>query len=315
MRVARQDAFTTGPRRIERDSMGEVSVDESRLWGAQTQRSLENFAISEERMPLEVIHAFGTLKIACARVNLALGKLSAENCALIVGAAEEVRDGTFDEHFPLKVWQTGSGTQTNMNVNEVISNRANEVVGQPRGSKTPVHPNDHVNCSQSSNDTFPTAMYLAAAEAIVARLLPQAEGLLATLRAKARKFAVVVKIGRTHLMDATPVSVGQEFSGYATQVANGIRCVKAALPALYEVALGGTAVGTGLNTHPQWSKMVAAELASLTGLPIVRSVLHFFCLGPLISFVCSSLLSFCSSPPLPRPRRQRAEQVRGTLCS
>ena len=271
MRVARQDAFTTGPRRVERDSMGEVTVDESRLWGAQTQRSLENFAISEERMPLEVIHAFGTLKIACARVNHALGKISAENCALIVGAAEEVRDGTFDEHFPLKVWQTGSGTQTNMNVNEVISNRANEIVGQPRGSKTPVHPNDHVNCSQSSNDTFPTAMHLAAAEAVVARLLPQAEGLLATLRAKARKFAVVVKIGRTHLMDATPISVGQEFSGYATQVENGIRCVKAALPALYEVAIGGTAVGTGLNTHPQWSKMVAAELASLTGLPIVSA--------------------------------------------
>ena len=271
MRVRHHDDFMAGARRVEVDSMGEIEVDESRLWGAQTQRSLENFAISSERMPVEVIHAFGTLKVACARVNLALGKVSASNCELIIRAAEEVRSGLLDEHFPLVVWQTGSGTQTNMNVNEVISNRANESCGQARGSKTPVHPNDHVNCSQSSNDTFPTAMHLSAAEAVVTRLLPQAERLLSTLRSKARQFATVVKIGRTHLMDATPVSVGQEFGGYAQQVENGIRAVKGALPSLYEVALGGTAVGTGLNTHPQWSTMVAAELASLTGLPFVSA--------------------------------------------
>ena len=253
--------------RIERDTMGEVEVPSNRYWGAQTARSVANFPIGSERMPREIIRALGILKKAAAETNAELGVLEAWKADLIVRAADEVISGVLDENFPLVVWQTGSGTQTNMNANEVIANRAIELAGGEIGSKSPIHPNDDVNKGQSSNDTFPTAMHIAAAERVVHHLLPALAHLRNALAAKAEEFAQVVKIGRTHLMDAVPLTLGQEFSGYAHQVAKGIERVEHCLPDLYELALGGTAVGTGLNTHKDFAVRAAARIAELTGLP------------------------------------------------
>ena len=259
--------------REEKDSMGTIKVESSKLWGAQTQRSMENFKIGgpASRMPLEVVRAMAVVKRAAAMANCKLGKLSMDKRDLIVKAAMEVSNGLLDTHFPLVIWQTGSGTQTNMNVNEVISNRCSDYAGTQRGSKDPIHPNDDVNKSQSSNDSFPTGMHIALATMIVERLLPALEYLRDTLDTKAKEFKNIVKLGRTHLMDATPVTLGQEFSGYVVQLENGMRSLKSALPMLFEVALGGTAVGTGLNTHPLWSTTVAQEIATITGLPFVSA--------------------------------------------
>lgn len=245
--------------------MGEVAVPAQAYYGAQTARSIKNFAIGWEKMPLEIIHAFGIVKKAAAITNHRLGLLPAQKKDLIVKAADEVIAGKLDEHFPLVVWQTGSGTQSNMNVNEVIANRAIEIAGGKLGSKDPIHPNDDVNKSQSSNDTFPTAMHIAAVTAIHKTLLPAVWALTRTLERKASDFSKIVKIGRTHLMDAVPLTLGQEFSGYAAQLKQGIRRIKNTLPALLELALGGTAVGTGLNSHPDFAREVAAEIARLTG--------------------------------------------------
>ncbi|MFN0276991.1 MAG: class II fumarate hydratase [Pyrinomonadaceae bacterium] len=252
--------------RIETDSMGEIEVPTSAYWGAQTQRSLKHFDIGFDVMPREVIRALGILKKAAAIVNYDLGKLPKDKLDLIVRAADEVIDGKLDEHFPLRVWQTGSGTQTNMNANEVISNRAIEIAGGEMGSKTPVHPNDDVNKSQSSNDTFPTAMYIAAAERLTA-LIPEVRRVHDAIDAKAKEYADVVKIGRTHLQDATPMTVGQEFGGWASLVARDIERLGMVLPGLLELAIGGTAVGTGLNAHPEFAERAAAKIAELTGLP------------------------------------------------
>ncbi len=257
--------------RIETDTMGAVEVPAAAYWGAQTARSLRHFAIGVERMPRELIRALGIVKKAAAIVNRELGLLSAEKAELIVRAADEVIAGKLDEHFPLSVWQTGSGTQTNMNVNEVIANRAIELAGGVLGSKSPIHPNDDVNKSQSSNDVFPTAMHIAAAEQIVHHLLPAVRELRDTLAQKAEAFRDIIKIGRTHLMDAVPLTLGQEFSGYVQQLTNAIRRIEATLPDLYELAIGGTAVGTGLNTHPKFAEAMAAKIAELTGLPFVSA--------------------------------------------
>ncbi len=265
--------------RIESDTMGEIEVPADRYWGAQTARSLHHFAIGHDTMPPAVIRAFGVLKLASARVNEALGKLDAERALLIEAAAAEVADGTLAGEFPLRIWQTGSGTQTNMNVNEVISNRAIEMAGGERGSKTPVHPNDHVNMSQSSNDTFPTAMHIAAAREIVEKLIPSVSRLRDALNDKAVAYADVTKIGRTHLMDAVPLTLGQEFSGYVSQLDADLDRLHAVLPGLYELAAGGTAVGTGLNTHPEFGARVAAEIATLTGLPFVTAPNKFAALA------------------------------------
>jgi len=251
--------------RIETDSMGEIQVPTDKYYGAQTARSLMNFKIGGERFPRELIRAFGILKKAAALTNKELGILPAEKADLIVKAADEVIEGKLDEHFPLVVWQTGSGTQSNMNVNEVISNRAIELAGGQLGSKKPIHPNDDVNKAQSSNDTFPTAMHIAAVEEIHRRLIPMVTKLKDALAKKSEEFKDVIKIGRTHLMDATPLTLGQEFSGYTQQMINGLERVNNALPHLYELALGGTAVGTGLNTHPEFAVKGAAKIAELTG--------------------------------------------------
>ncbi len=253
--------------RIESDSMGQLEVPSNRYYGAQTARSLMNFKIGGDRFPRELIRAFGIIKKAAAITNRRRKVLDKKTTDLIVAAAEEVIEGALDEHFPLVVWQTGSGTQTNMNANEVISNRAIEMAGGKLGSKTPVHPNDDVNKSQSSNDTFPTAMHIAAYERIDDRLLPAMAGLQKALDAKAKKFAKIVKIGRTHLQDATPLTLGQEFSGYAAQMKEGIRRVNTASKALLPLALGGTAVGTGLNAPKGYAKDVAAEIARITKKP------------------------------------------------
>jgi fumarate hydratase class II len=247
--------------------MGEMQVPSDRYYGAQTARSLQNFKIGGDRFPRELIRALGIAKLAAARANVALGVLAQEKAALIERAAQEVIDGRLDEHFPLVVWQTGSGTQSNMNANEVISNRAIELAGGEMGSKKPIHPNDDVNKGQSSNDVFPGAMHVAAAEQIVRHLVPRVEALRDTLRAKSLAFMEVVKIGRTHLMDATPLTLGQEISGWVQQLDNGLRRIEMALDGLYELALGGTAVGTGLNTHPEFPERVASEIAEITGLP------------------------------------------------
>jgi fumarate hydratase class II len=247
--------------------MGEIAVPADRYWGAQTERSLHHFSIGREHFPRPMIRALGVLKKAAALTNGDLGTLSKEQVDLIVRAAEEVIDGRLDEHFPLFVWQTGSGTQTNMNVNEVISNRAIELAGGVVGSKTPIHPNDHVNRGQSSNDTFPTAMHIAAAEEVVHQLLPAVDQLSGTLHAKAAEFDDIVKIGRTHLQDATPLTLGQEISGWVAQIDLATAAIEAAMPAVYELALGGTAVGTGLNTHPEYAVRSAKHIAMLTGLP------------------------------------------------
>ena len=253
--------------RIERDSLGEIEVPEEAYWGAQTARSLVHFPIGRERMPLEVIRALALVKKAAALVNQELGLLPRALCGWIVTAADEILSGQHDSQFPLRVWQSGSGTQTNMNVNEVIANRANELAGGQRGSKTPVHPNDHVNLSQSSNDVFPTAMHLASAIVLREKLLPAVGELRSALSRKAAQFESVIKIGRTHLQDAVPMTLGQEFSGYAALLARSSERVEATLPGLYELALGGTAVGTGLNAPPSFGERAAAKLAERTGIP------------------------------------------------
>lgn len=257
--------------RIETDSMGEIAVPSDRLWGAQTERSLHHFNIGTDLMPREVIHAFGILKKAAALTNSDLGKLPSDKAALIIKAAEEVSAGKLDTHFPLHVWQTGSGTQSNMNANEVIANRAIEMVGGILGSKTPIHPNDMVNMSQSSNDTFPTAMHIAAALAFHHKLLPAVRALRTSLAIKMDEFNPIVKIGRTHLQDAVPLTLGQEFSGYVAQLDACILRLEGVLPELYELALGGTAVGTGLNTHPEFAVRAAEHIATLTDLPFVSA--------------------------------------------
>jgi fumarate hydratase class II len=265
--------------RSESDSMGSIDVDEARYWGAQTQRSLQNFRIGTERMPREIIAALATIKKASAKVNLDLGLLAADIADLITRAADEVINSQHDEEFPLVVWQTGSGTQTNMNVNEVIAGRANELAGKPRGGKSPVHPNDHVNMSQSSNDVFPTAMHIAVAARIDAHLLPRVLQLRETLAAKSEAFANIVKIGRTHLQDATPLTLGQEIGGWVAQIDHGITAIRALLGPVHELALGGTAVGTGLNAHPEYATRVATELAALTRRPFVTAPNKFAALA------------------------------------
>ncbi|MFM0399810.1 class II fumarate hydratase [Paraburkholderia aspalathi] len=257
--------------RMERDTFGEIAVPNARLWGAQTQRSLQNFRISSEKQSPELITALAVIKRAAAEVNQGLGVLDENKAKAIMQAADEIIDGKHPEEFPLAVWQTGSGTQTNMNLNEVIANRASELLGGERGEARKVHPNDDVNRGQSSNDVFPTAMHVATAYAIVKHLLPALKTLRGTLDGKAKTFADIVKIGRTHLQDATPLTLGQEFSGYVAQLDHGIRHVESALPHLYELAQGGTAVGTGLNAHPQFADKVAAAIGKLTGLPFVSA--------------------------------------------
>jgi fumarate hydratase class II len=258
-------------KRTEHDTMGAVEVPESAYYGAQTARSMHNFDIGIEKIPTELVRAFAILKKAVALVNRDLGLLPEDKAGWIEQATQEIVDGKLDDQFPLSVWQTGSGTHTNMNVNEVIANRAIELAGGEIGSKTPVHPNDDVNMSQSSNDTFPTAMHIATAAAITERLLPALEALANLLNEKSREFAHIVKIGRTHLMDAVPLTLGQEFSGYAEQIVRGRQRVEQCLPRLHELALGGTAVGTGLNTHSEFAGRVAQKIAELTGLPFVTA--------------------------------------------
>jgi fumarate hydratase class II len=256
---------------MERDTFGEIAVPNARLWGAQTQRSLQNFKISTEKQSPELITALAVIKRAAAEVNLGLGVLEESKARAIIEAADEIIAGKHAGEFPLAVWQTGSGTQTNMNLNEVIANRASELMGGERGEARKVHPNDDVNRGQSSNDVFPTAMHVAAAVGIVKHLVPALKVLRATLDSKAKAFAGIVKIGRTHLQDATPLTLGQEFSGYVAQLDHGIRHVETALPHLYELAQGGTAVGTGLNAHPQFADKVAAAIGKLTGVPFVSA--------------------------------------------
>ncbi len=265
------NSTTSTETRVESDSMGTIEVPADRYFGAQTQRSLIHFSIGNDKMPPSVIRAIGILKEAAALTNEDLGKLDPSLAGLIVQAAREVRDGTLNDHFPLRIWQTGSGTQTNMNANEVISNRAIELAGGTMGSKVPVHPNDHVNMSQSSNDTFPTAMHIAAAEEIVRKLLPNVVSLKDAIAEKAQAFSGIVKIGRTHLMDAVPLTLGQEMSGYVAQLEADIARIESSLNGLYELAIGGTAVGTGLNTHPEFGEKVAAKIAHITGLPFVSA--------------------------------------------
>jgi fumarate hydratase class II len=265
--------------RLERDSIGSIEVADTSLWGAQTQRSLAHFAISTERMPEELLYALALIKAACARVNLELGLLPADKAGALMAAADEVAEGRHTGQFPLSVWQTGSGTQTNMNLNEVLANRASELLGGLRGSARLVHANDEANLGQSSNDIFPTAMHLAAATAITRRLLPALRQLTASFAEKAAAFADIVKIGRTHLQDATPLTLGQEFSGYVAQLEHADAVICAALPSLYPLAVGGTAVGTGLNTHPEFGWRMAAKLAEQTGLPLTSAANKFAALA------------------------------------
>lgn len=265
--------------RIETDSMGPIEVPADQLWGAQTQRSLLHFAIGADLIPLQVIHAFGQLKKAAALANLTINKLTQDKADLIITAAEEIAAGLWDNEFPLKVWQTGSGTQSNMNVNEVIANRANQLAGQALGVKKPIHPNDDVNMSQSSNDTFPTAMHIAAAIEIQRHLIPAVKLLRDGLAQKMHDFKDIIKIGRTHLQDAVPLTLGQEFSGYVAQLDACLFRLDEALNELYELAIGGSAVGTGLNTHPQFAKIAAAEIAKLTQLPFVSAENKFAALA------------------------------------
>jgi fumarate hydratase, class II len=287
-------------RRTETDSFGPIEVEASRHWGAQTQRSIHHFSIGwpqADRMPSEVVHAMGILKQAAAQANMDLGLLDPAIGTPIVAAAAEVAAGSLDDHFPLFVWQTGSGTQTNMNANEVIANRAIELLGGERGSKDPVHPNDHVNMSQSSNDTFPTAMHVAGAIAIVERLLPSVRALRDALDAKATAFADIVKIGRTHLQDAVPLTLGQEFSGYVAQLDADIARIDAALPGLYELAIGGTAVGTGLNAPDGFGELCSSKIASITGLPFVRAPNAFAALAAhdAVVFMSGALATLAAS--------------------
>ncbi|WP_239423609.1 class II fumarate hydratase [Snodgrassella communis] len=265
--------------RIEHDSMGEIAVSKNVYWGAQTQRSLQNFDIGGETLPPAMIQAMALVKKAAALTNQQLGRISDECASLIVQAAERVLAGELADQFPLVVWQTGSGTQSNMNMNEVLANVANEIAGQPRGSYQPVHPNDHVNHAQSTNDSFPAAIHVATAIQINQHLIPTVQALRDTLAAKAEAFKDIVKIGRTHLQDATPLTLGQEFSGYVSQLDHGLARLQQALHWLYELPLGGTAVGTGLNSHPQYAEKAAAKLAELTGLPFVTAPNKFEALG------------------------------------
>ncbi len=274
--------------RVETDSMGAVDVPADHYWGAQTARSLHHFPIGDDRMPTPLIRAFGILKEAAARVNADLGKMPEDKAELMMTAAREVADGRLDGEFPLSVWQTGSGTQTNMNANEVIANRAIELAGGKLGSKDPVHPNDDVNMSQSSNDTFPTAMHIAAVEEIIGRLVPSIRRLRDVLDAKASEFADITKIGRTHLMDAVPLTLGQEFSGYVAQLDADLVRIESGLGHLYELALGGTAVGTGLNTHPEFGDRAAAAIGELTGLPFVSAPNKFAALAAHDALVAMS---------------------------
>ncbi|WP_267256733.1 class II fumarate hydratase [Coxiella endosymbiont of Ornithodoros maritimus] len=265
--------------RKESDSMGTIEVPNEKYYGAQSQRSLINFAIGRETMPPELIRAFGVLKKAAMLTNVELGNLPQKKAKFILKACEELITGKLNDHFPLKIWQTGSGTQTNMNVNEVISNRAIELAGEKLGSKEPVHPNDHVNMSQSSNDTFPTAMHIASAEMITHQLIPNLTVLRDTLEKKSKEFFGIIKIGRTHLQDAVPLTLGQEFSGYVAQLNHNLEVINDVLPTLYRLALGGTAVGTGLNTHPQFAKKAAEHIAELTGIPFYSASNKFAALA------------------------------------
>lgn len=268
--------------RTETDSLGETRVDCGRYWGAQTQRSLEHFSIGGDLVPIEVIHALAVLKKAAARSNAEIDNLKPKLRDLIVSAADEVIDGQLDSHFPLHVWQTGSGTQSNMNVNEVISNRAIEMAGGIMGSKHPVHPNDHVNLSQSSNDTFPTAMHVAAILMLTQDVLPNVEALRDALDERAQEFEDIIKVGRTHLQDAVPLTLGQEFSGYVAQLNADIVRIKAALPDLYQLAIGGTAVGTGLNSPKEFGPLCAGYIADLTGLPFYAQPIVFLLWRPMM---------------------------------
>jgi fumarate hydratase class II len=291
--AVRGSSFAMANSRIESDSFGPIEVPADRYWGAQTERSRRNFRIGAEHMPQPIIRALGIIKRASAEVNHQLGSLDARRSKAIARAAQEVIDGKLDDHFPLVVWQTGSGTQSNMNVNEVIAARANEMLGGKPGAKSPVHPNDHVNMSQSSNDSFPTAMHIAAAQEIVHRLLPALAHLQAALEKKSKEFARIVKIGRTHTQDATPLTLGQEFSGYAAQVKHGRARVQTSLKELYPLAQGGTAVGTGLNAKPQFAKLIAKKIAALTDLPFVTAPNKFEALAShdAIVFVHGALSS------------------------
>ncbi|MFZ4586058.1 MAG: class II fumarate hydratase [Acidimicrobiia bacterium] len=277
-----------GPSRTETDSMGTIEVPAHAYWGAQTQRSLHHFSVGNDHMPTSVVRGQAMLKKAAALVNHELGKLSDEKCALIVKAADEILAGQLDEHFPLYVWQTGSGTQTNMNVNEVIAGRANEIATGERGGKEPVHPNDDVNMSQSSNDTYPTAMHVAAVTEVEEDLLPAVRRLRDALADKARAYDDIVKIGRTHLQDAVPMTLGQEFSGYVAQLDADLARIEAALPDLLQLAIGGTAVGTGLNTHPEFAERTAAKIAELTGKPFVSAPNKFAALAAHSEVVAAS---------------------------
>jgi len=275
----------SGPVRTETDSFGPIEVPADRYWGAQTERSRQNFRIGQDRMPMAVIRALGIVKLAAAETNRELGLIDQRRARAIIGAAREVIDGRLDDHFPLVVWQTGSGTQTNMNLNEVIANRANECLGGKRGAKSPVHPNDHVNMSQSSNDSFPTAMHIAAAMRITDDLIPALEMLHRALRKKEEAFAHIVKIGRTHTQDATPLTLGQEFSGYAAQVESGIARLRVAVRDLYPLAQGGTAVGTGLNSKPKFARLFAKHVAKLTKLPFTSAANKFEALASNDAYV------------------------------
>ena len=274
--------------RRETDTMGAIEVPSDRYYGAQTARSLVHFDIGDDTKPRELVRALGVLKKACALVNQDLGKLPADKANLIAQAADEVIAGQLDDHFPLRIWQTGSGTQSNMNANEVISNRAIEMAGGEMGSKTPVHPNDHVNMSQSSNDTFPTAMSIAAAEVVVHNLLPAVRELRDALDAKAKAFAGIVKIGRTHLQDATPITLGQEFSGYVALLDADLSRIEATLPGVMSLGIGGTAVGTGLNSHPEFGERAAKKIAELTSLPFTSNPNKFAALSAHDEFVFAS---------------------------
>ncbi len=275
----------SGSTRTETDSFGPIQVPADRYWGAQTERSRQNFRIGHDRMPMPIIRALAIVKLAAAETNRELGLLDQRRARAIARAAREILEGKLDDHFPLVVWQTGSGTQTNMNLNEVIANRANELLGGELGAKKPVHPNDHVNLSQSSNDSFPTAMHIAAAERIVNDLIPALSELHAALRKKEKAFAGIVKIGRTHTQDATPLTLGQEFSGYAAQVESGIARLRVAVKDLYPLAQGGTAVGTGLNSKPRFAKLFAKHVADITGLPFTSAPNKFEALASNDAYV------------------------------
>jgi len=284
--MARSTTTSRSPTtRTETDSFGPIEVPADRYWGAQTQRSRQNFRIGHDRMPMPIIHALGIVKLASAETNRELGLLDQRRTRAIVRAAREVIDGKLDDHFPLVVWQTGSGTQTNMNLNEVIANRANELLGGNLGAKAPVHPNDHDNMSQSSNDSFPTAMHIAAAQRITADLIPALSELLRALRKKQKAFANIVKIGRTHTQDATPLTLGQEFSGYAAQVESGIARLRIAVRDLYPLAQGGTAVGTGLNSKPKFARAFARHVAEITKLPFTSAANKFEALASNDAYV------------------------------